>query len=346
MNKLKKVGVGCIGCGFVANEIHLPNYLSSPKADIIAVADINKELAKETADRYNIKKIFSDYTDLLKNDDIDAISICVPTHLHSKITIEAAEAGKHILCEKPIAISIKESEKMIQAAENNNVKLMIGHPLRFLPNHQLARKMISENKIGKVYFSRAQSTSPGPYGTSGIKSPFYFDPNKGGGALFDMGYHLVDMLIWFFGDISEAKGTIGTYRPDINQADDIASLSLKFNDGLLGQIFVSWVNIQNWNVMTTFNNLQVVGEEGIIESNLWGPYLHYFNDKSLVCKIKGKIKMTPANLDANIPFIAKNYAYKQEIESFINSILKDISPPITGEDGLKALKGVLKAIQN
>jgi len=341
---MKKIGIGCIGCGFVANEIHLPTYLSSPKAQLIAVADINEQRARDTAAKYNIKKIFTDYNDLLNDESTEAVSICVPTHLHSKVTTDAAEAGKHILCEKPIARTIEEAKNMINVAEKNDVKLMIGYPLRFLPNHLLAKKMISRGKIGKTYFIRAQSASPGPYGTPGLASGFYFDPNKGGGALLDIGSHLADLLIWMFGEINEVKASIGTYKPEINDADDVASVSLKFRNGIIGQMFVSWVNIQNWNIMTNFNNIQILGEKGTVDSDLWGPSVYYYSDQSLMCKLRGRLKLTPSNLDPNIPFMAKNYAYGKEIDSFLDSIIEDKKPEISGEDGLKALNVLLEAI--
>jgi UDP-N-acetylglucosamine 3-dehydrogenase len=340
---LKRLRVGIIGCGYIAEEAHMPFFLSSPRAELLAAADTRNERLVEVRDKFAIKNLYTDYHDLLKNDLIDAVSICVPNFLHSQVTVDAAEAGKHILCEKPMATSLADADRMISAARSNNVKLMIGNSLRFLPNHLLAREWVQERKIGKVYFVRAQFASPGPYGAPGITSSFYFDYKKGGGVLFDAGAHLADLLLWLFGDITEVYACTAAYKDEVNKADDVASVSLKFKNGMIGEIFASWISIQNWHLMTDYNNLQILGSEGRIYSDFWGPYIYYFKEKSLICKLKGMVKVTPVELDPKIPFAARNYAYEQEINSFINAILKDNEPPVTGEDGRQALKIIIDA---
>jgi len=129
----------------------------------------------------------------------------------------------------------------------------------------------------------------------------------------------------------------------LNKADDVASVSLKFENGVIGQMLVCWVNIQNWNAMAHLNCLQVLGENGTIDSSIWGPYVHYYDESSLLCSLKGRLRTTPAELDPRIPFVAKEYAYKKEIASFIDSIREDKDPLVTGEDGRRALSLVLDA---
>ena len=343
MNRLR---VGVIGCGYIAEEAHLPNFLSCPRAELVAVADTRKERLVAVREKFGVKNFYTDYHDMLKGNLIDAVSICVPNFLHSQVAIDASEAGKHILCEKPMATTLDDADRMISAARKNNVKLMIGNSLRFLPNHKLAREWVQKGKIGKVYFVRAQFASPGPYGAPGITSPFYFDSEKGGGVLFDAGSHLVDLLLWMFGDVSKVHACVGAYKDEINKADDVASVSLKFENGIIGEIFASWVSIQNWHLMTDYNNLQILGSEGRMYSDFWGPYLHYFKEKSLVCRLKGMIKVTPVELDPKIPFAARNYAYEKEINSFVNCVVKDKEPLVTGEDGRRALEVIIDAYRS
>jgi len=340
---LKKVRAGVIGCGHIAEEAHLPNLLGCPRADLVAAADTRKERLIAVRQKFGVKNLYEDYHDMLKDNLIDAVSICVPTFLHSRVAVDASEAGKHILCEKPIATTIDDADQMISAARKNDVKLMIGHNLRFLPNHELAREWVQKGKIGKVYFVRAQFASSGPYGTPGMASPFYFDPEKGGGVLLDVGSHLADLLLWMFGDIAEVRACIGTYMDEINQADDVASVSLKFERGMVGEIFASWVSTQNWHLMTDYNNLQILGTEGRMYSDCLGPYIYYFNEKSLICRLKGMIKLTSMELDPKVPFLARDYAYKKEIDSFVSCVVKDKEPLITGEDGRQALKVIIDA---
>jgi len=340
---LKRLRVGVIGCGYIAEEAHLPNFLGYPRAELVAVADTRKERLVAVREKFGVKNLYTDYHNMLKDKIVDAVSICVPTFLHSQVAVDASEAGKHILCEKPIASTLDEADQMISAARKNNIKLMMGNTLRFLPNHKLAKEWMQKGKIGKVYFARAQFASPGPYGASGITSPFYFDPEKGGGILFDAGSHLVDLLLWMFGNITKVHACISAYKDEINQADDVASVSLKFDNGMVGEIFASWVSIHNWHLMTDYNSLQILGSEGRMYSDFWGPYLYYFNERSLVCKLKGMIKLTPVELDPKIPFVARSYAYKKEIESFVDCVIKDKEPLITGEDGRRALEVIIDA---
>jgi predicted dehydrogenase len=343
---LKRIKVGVIGCGYIAEEAHLPNLLSCPEAELTAIADVRHERLLTIGKKFCVKKLYTDYHDMLKNNLIDAVVVCVPTFLHHKVVVDALEAGKHVFCEKPMATTLDEADEMILAARKNNVKLMIGHNFRFLPNHRIAKEWVHKGKIGKVFYVRAQFASPGPYGAPGITSSFYFDPSKGGGVLFDAGYHLIDLLLWMFGDITEVRACINTYKKEINRADDVASVSIKFKNGIIGELFASWVSIQNWHIMTDYNTLQILGSQGRIDSELFGPYLHYFNEKSLVCKLKGMIKITPFELDPRIPFIAKNYSWKKEIESFIDCIIRDKEPPITGDDGRRVLKVILDAYKS
>lgn len=345
VNSLKKMNVGIIGCGWIAEEVHIPNFLCSSSIGKVALADINKERLSLMGKKFGIRELYSDYSELLKDPAIDAVSICVPSFLHAEIGVNAAEARKHILCEKPISTSLSEADLLIHSARKNNVKLMVGHNIRFLPNHELVKKWLAQEKIGYAYFARAQAALQGPYGASGLTSPFYFDPDRGGGVSLDVGVHLADLLLWLFGDVCEVHGSTGTYRTDINRADDVSSISLKFESGVIGELFVSWVGIANYHLMTNFNDLQVIGEYGFIKSDFVGPYVTLFSEKSSVCKLRGPLRMATMDTDPKVPFLAKAYSYKKEIESFISCILKDDPVPITGEEGKRALKLILDSKQ-
>jgi len=338
---MKPINVGVIGCGYIAEEAHIPNLLDCPRANLTAVADTNSERLSVISRKFGIKRLYSNYHDLTSDGSIDAVVICVPTFLHSRVAVDALEAGKHVLCEKPIAATLDEADDIISAAKKSNTKLMIGHNFRFLPNHKLAKDWIQKKKIGDAYFARAQFTSPGPYGTPGITSHFYFDPDKGGGVLFDVGSQLVDLLLWMFGEIVGVQAYVSTYKKEVNKADDIALVSLKFRNGIIGEVFATWVSMQNWNLMTDYNTLQILGSQGRIYSDFFGPHMYYYDEKSLICKLRGMIKITPAELDPKIPFSAKSYSWKKEIESFIDCIINDEEPQITGEDGRRVLKVIL-----
>ena len=145
MSKLK---IGVIGCGSIARFRHLPEYAANKNVEIVAVCDIVEDRVKETAEMYNAKA-YTNYEELLADESIDAISVCLPNYLHATVSIAASNAGKHVLCEKPMATSREEAQQMIEAASNNNKKLMIGHNQRFVPSHEKARQLIANGAIGK-----------------------------------------------------------------------------------------------------------------------------------------------------------------------------------------------------
>lgn len=147
MSKLK---VAVIGCGSIAQYRHLPEYYSNKEVEIVAVCDIVAERAEEMAVQYGAKA-FTDYKDVVNLDEIDVVSVCLPNYLHAPVSIAALNAGKHVLCEKPMATSQEEAEAMIQAAKVNDKKLMIGHNQRFVSSHQKAKEIIELGKLGKIF---------------------------------------------------------------------------------------------------------------------------------------------------------------------------------------------------
>ncbi len=145
---MKKLKIGIIGCGSIAKHRHMPEYHASSGAVIAAVCDINEGRAKGFADLYEAKA-YTDYRELLDDTDIDAVSVCTPNYLHAPISVAALNAGKHVLCEKPMATSMEEAQDMIEAAHKNGKKLMIAHNQRFVPSHKKAKELIARGKREK-----------------------------------------------------------------------------------------------------------------------------------------------------------------------------------------------------
>jgi predicted dehydrogenase len=342
---MKKIGIGVIGCGFIAQTAHLPNYLNNPHVKILAVADVNCAKLDQVKEKYDVDT-YSDYKELLKRPDIDAVSICAPTNLHVEIATEAAELGKHILVEKPIALSLEEADRIISTAQKNRVKLMVGYNYRFLPNHQLAIRFVKQGRIGKPYFVRGQFASAGPYqNLEEAKKTHYLNPAAGGGALFDSGSHLIDLLLWMFGDVKQVAANMGTYMEGV-QVEDVATVILQFKNGVLGEVNVTWVNLPDYFAMRNSNVIEIIGSEGKIESDFFGPSLSFYSKHSRICKLKGAVKLTPKPLDPKIPFFALQFSQKKTIDSFIDCILHDSVPPVPSEEARKVLQVTLSAFES
>ena len=138
-----KVGIGVIGCGVIARA-HIRRYLNSPKAKIVAVCDIVEEKAVEAAELAKAEAWYTDYNEMLERDDIQGVSVCTPHPLHPAPSIAAANAGKHILCEKPMCTKVKDANAMVEAVRRNNVKFLVGYQTRFGTGMQTAKKLIDE----------------------------------------------------------------------------------------------------------------------------------------------------------------------------------------------------------
>src|SRR5690625_1752985 len=234
--------VGVIGCGSIAKFRHLPEYEGNKDVEIVAVCDIIEERVKETAEVYGAKA-YTDYKELLADDSIDVISVCLPNYLHAPVSIAASNAGKHVLCEKPMATSREEAEAMIEAAAKNNKKLMIGHNQRFVSSHEKAREIIASGEIGKIYSFRTAFGHPGPeaWSIDGRDSWFFNKEEAFIGAMGDLGVHKTDLMRYILGEeFVETAGFVETNAKADTDIDDNAVCVLKTESGIIGTLAASW----------------------------------------------------------------------------------------------------------
>ncbi|MEW6360003.1 MAG: Gfo/Idh/MocA family oxidoreductase [Planctomycetota bacterium] len=253
----KKVRVGVIGAGQVSQQMHIPGLLKSPLTDLAAIADVSEKRRSEAAKQFNIPHVFADYKDLLAMDDLDAVCVALPNFLHCPATVDALNAGKHVLCEKPMAMNRKEAEKMIAAARKKRRIFMIGQNMRFTRDTQLAKKAIASGKIGEPYHARCFLLRRN--GIPRIGSWFTQKKYSGGGVLLDLGVHMLDCTLYLmdsfdvatvtgmtfakFGARGLGDGTWGmderaTGRP--YDVDDYAAAFVKMKSGKSVILEVAW----------------------------------------------------------------------------------------------------------
>lgn len=192
---MRKLNHGIIGFGFIS-EKHLNGYASIPdKVQTIAACDILPERLKAAEER-GIQRLYSDYRDMLADPEIDIVSVCLPNFLHKQVTIDALEAGKHVHCEKPMAMNYAEAKQMLAAQERTGKKLMIGLNNRYVPINQYVRKLVAEGGIGEVYFAKCGWTD-----RAGLPPSGWFTDIKraGGGAVIDTAVHFVDLVMLMLG---------------------------------------------------------------------------------------------------------------------------------------------------
>jgi len=208
---MKKIGVGIIGAGWISNW-HIKGYKSlQDKVELLAIADTNKERAKEVAKKNGIKYVFTNYKELLKLEEIEAINITTPTFLHKEMVIDAAKAGKNILCEKPFALNIEESEEMVKVARENKIFLMPGHNRLFFPPHRKVKEMIDKGKIGEPKIFQGNFIN-GSYASSNfLQSNWRSKKERGRGAVLESAVHEIYVIEKLMGRIKSVMAYIA-YR--------------------------------------------------------------------------------------------------------------------------------------
>jgi UDP-N-acetylglucosamine 3-dehydrogenase len=330
-----KMKVGIIGCGSIAKHRHLPEYARNEQVEVVAVCDIVENRVNELADTYQAKA-YTNYEDLLANPEIDAVSVCTPNYLHAPISIAALNAGKHVLCEKPMATSRAEAEAMIEAAEKNGKKLMIAHNQRLVPSHQKARQLIANGEVGKIYSFRTAFGHGGPEGWSadGKESWFFKKKEAFIGAMGDLGVHKTDLLRFILGEeFVEVGAFIETSAKENADVDDTAVCVLKTESGIIGTLAASWSYVSKED-----NSTIIYGENAILR-------LEDDPTHSLVVQYKNGevVKYELGAIQTNESGGQKS---SQIIDQFVNCIVQNTVPPITGEEGMRSLQVVLAALES
>ena len=235
-----KVRVGVIGLGS-QGKVHLSKYAGLPdQAEIIAVSDVIPATAEEMGRRFGAKAWYTDYGKLIGRSDIDAVSICVPNSLHADVAVASAEAGKHILLEKPMAVSLDDADRILRAAEKNGVKLMLGYNQVFGPMVQRVKKDIAEGRLGKVSIIKSQYVR-NLAGKSRESFGWRADvAQAGGGVITESGVHRLSLSWYLGGKVKEVSCFTERLEMDID-AEDNAAILLKYENGGIGVVICSWV---------------------------------------------------------------------------------------------------------
>ena len=237
-----QVRVGIVGCGSIARHRHAPELARNPQARIVAFADRVPARAQECAAKYGGAGI-PDWEDLVTRSDIDAVVVCTPNAFHAPITIAALKAGKHVLCEKPMATSDAEARAMIAAAQKAGKFLMIGHNQRLAPLHVKAKQLIDEASSARSSPSAPPSPTPARRaGASRAPTGWFFDKKQAFvGSMGDLGVHKADLLRWLLGEeIVEVAAMVGHLDKPMGDVDDNAVCLLRTASGAVGTLTASW----------------------------------------------------------------------------------------------------------
>ncbi len=251
----QKVRIGIVGCGGIANGKHMPSLIRLPEVEMVAFCDIIEERATKAANQYGVDGalVFTDYRDLVALADLDIVHVLTPNHVHAPISIAALKAGKHVMCEKPMATSSREAQAMLDAARKSGKKLTIGYQGRQRAEAQYLKELCDADELGEVYFAKALALRRRGVPTWGV---FLDKEKQGGGPLIDIGTHSLDLTLWLmnnydwdyvvgstYNKIGKQKNVVnpwGTWKPEEYTVEDSAFAFIKFKNGATVILESSW----------------------------------------------------------------------------------------------------------
>lgn len=308
---------GIIGCGNVAEHKGGPPLYKVEDSELIAVMRRDHAKAADFAERHGAKRYYTDVDQLLADEEINAVYIATPPYLHCEQTIKAAHAGKHILCEKPMAMTVEECQRMVDVCKDTGVTLMVAYYRNYFPNIVKMKALMDDGKIGDVVLARVNCTA-------------YYNPNRadlknwrikpeisGGGVLMDIGSHRISLLEYLMGNIVSATGFAETVHQDI-PVDDSAVFSLRFESGAHAV-----ANI-NWNVGIGIDDVEVYGTSGCLRCSPLNS-----GNLTLETKSDGKVDMHQTPLP---------HTHTGIVEDFVNHIKTGEPVKVSGESGLMTNK--------
>jgi len=293
------------------------------EAELVAIYDDDPQRLREAADRYGVKDTYSDYRHLLKRDDVDAVVIASENAKHAELAVAAAEAGKHMIVEKPLATTLEDAERMIRAAERAGVKLQQAFVMRWHDATVAVKRMLDDGAVGKIL--AITTTNHGKF------PGLWFDDPKlaGGGAVMDHTVHTADLMRWYTKDeIDEVYAVIGKNIRSELRSEDCALISLKFRGGVIGSIDCSWSRHEGWPIWGDVY-LGIFGTDGYIVVDAFRSCINVVVDgKPLTWHYFGP------DADYNM------------IKDFVYAVFEDRPPRATGYDGYKALEVALAAYES
>ncbi len=334
---MSTVKVGMLGTGFIG-DLHAAAFKMVPDAEVVAVASPTPGKAKHFARERGIPNAFEDYRDLLAVKEIDVITVGVPNHLHAAVTLDAAKAGKHVICEKPLCRTLEEADQMIDACRKAGVLLMYAEELCFAPKYVRAKTLVDEGAIGKAFLVKQNEEHFGPH------MPWFWDVEKsGGGVLLDMGCHSVEFARWVFGKppVKSVFANLGVrVHADKTRGEDHSLCIVEYEGGRVGLAENSWAKHGGVD-----DRCEIYGSGGFTRADLLrGSSLLTYSEKGYGYAVE-KAATTQGYTFTMFEEIW-NYGFPQEMQHFVRCVRGKETPLETGEDGREVLKILYAAYES
>jgi myo-inositol 2-dehydrogenase/D-chiro-inositol 1-dehydrogenase len=332
-----KVGVGLIGSRFIST-IHAESLHTAGDARLVAVMSPTAGHARDFAAKYGIPHHYTALEPLLDRDDIDLIIVGAPNDRHCDITVQAAQAGKHVVCEKPLCMNLAEADRMIAACKQANVKLMYAEELCFAPKYVRLKGLLDEGALGKPVLLKQSEKHDGPHADH-----FWDVERSGGGVTMDMGCHAIQFFRWLNGNapIAWVYAQMSTsVHMKKTKGDDNAIIILEFENGVMAVAEESWTKLGGMD-----DRAEIHGSEGVAYADvLYGNSIRTYSQRGVGYAVE-KAGST-VGWSFTIYEEAWNYGFPQELAHFVDCVKHDKEPLVTGEDGRAVLEVLFAAYES
>jgi len=315
------VNIGLIGLGVISQYAHIPAY-KYKDLNLIGVADLDKNAVEKTKEKWGIPIATQDPDEIINNPNIDIIDIATPPQTHAQFVRKAAKAGKHILCQKPLALTIEGAKNLVQIAKENNVKLAVNQNMRWSPQSVWVKKSLSEKKIGDPFFILIN------YGRYEEYSEWR--ANIKGLIFWELTIHYLDLLRHWFGEPISVYAQ-KTYNPDCGAVDTVDAIILKFPNGLIASMTNNWASVDK-NSKTY--NIRIDGSKGTL--NISKGEVQLYSTEFLTPGWFRPKLAAKFNYEGPYPLCLDAFAYS--MENLLEAIEEDKEPIVSGQDNLKTIK--------
>jgi len=323
---LSELGFGIIGAGAIC-PLHISAIKQCNGARLAAIADVSEERARSVAEQEGIAW-YTDYKAMLANPDVDVVCVLTPSGMRAPVCVDVARAGKHIVAEKPLEVTLEKVDRIIDECDRAGVKLEVIFQIRFLPGAQAVKKAVSEGKLGKLVLGDAYVKwfrSQEYYDSASWRGTWEFD---GGGVLMNQAIHYIDLLQWIMGPVESIFGYTDTLVKQRIEVEDTAAACIRFKNGALGVIEACTAAHSGKPA-----RLEIRGEKGTI----------IFEDGNIsLWEVEGDTDFVPETVDmgsgASDPMAISSVGHQAQIDDIVRAIREDRDPVVDGREGRKAIE--------
>lgn len=332
MDVASKLAVAILGYGFMGLT-HLLAWRLIEGCEVVGVWGRDYSRLKNFCEKYDVRPI-RDLDRLLRDESVNIVDVCTPTYTHREFVVMSVEAGKNVIVEKPIALSIQEADEMISKSRRHGVKFMVAHVLRFFPDYMRVKDLVEQHAVGSVASMRAHRVGPAPSWSS-----WFLDRSKSGGVVIDLAIHDIDYFIWV-----KKSMPISVYSKVANlvhkdyEVDDYALITMRFPDGAIGFVEASWAMPQTFPFTM---KLEIIGDKGMLQLDNHSPVpLRMWTSK-------GEETFSPESLQVGLggQFLPLDPFYR-ELSYFARCVREDLEVEVGGEEAKKSLLVAIAALKS